>query len=160
MVGGPRGRVTRPACRHRADCHWMECDVEAQVLPSDHARLVTGGGRELPGAADGRTIERTVRDAGKRVGNHPGQGQTAFIFALLLAGACIALYVYDACGERLRSRLGISDRYRLPIDENVVLYAIGVPVAPMALATMILAGHSGATLVWKTAGSVTPTPGP
>ncbi len=108
----------------------------------------------------GGSLKRTLREAGKRVGNHPQQGNTAFVLALLLAGVCAALYIYDEYGDRLRARLGIGDRYRLPIDENVVLYAIAVPIAVAAIATMMLAGHSGATLVWKTAGSVTPTSGP
>jgi hypothetical protein len=42
----------------------------------------------------------------------------------------------------------------------IVLYVIAVPVAAVAIGTMMLAGHSVATLVWKTAGSVTPTAGP
>lgn len=50
--------------------------------------------------------------------------------------------------------------FGLPTHPNVVLYAIAVPIAVAAIATMMLAGHSGATLVWKTAGSVTPTSGP
>jgi hypothetical protein len=108
----------------------------------------------------GGPLKRALRDAGKRVGNHPQQGQTAFIFALLLAGVCIALYIHEEYGDWIRARLGIGDRYRLPIDEHIVLYAIAVPVAAVAIATMMLAGHSGATLVWKTAGIVTPTAGP
>jgi hypothetical protein len=108
----------------------------------------------------GGSLKRTLREAGKRVGNHPQQGQTAFIFAILLAGVCIALYVHDEYGDRLRTRFGFGDRYRLPIDEHIVLYVVAVPIAAVAIATMILAGHSGATLVWKTAGSVTPTSGP
>jgi hypothetical protein len=108
----------------------------------------------------GGPLKRTLREAGKRVGSHPQQGQTAFIFAILLAGVCFALYFYDEYGDRLREWLGIGNRYRLPIDENIVLYAIAVPIAAVAIATMTLAGHSGATLVWKTAGSVTPTAGP
>lgn len=78
----------------------------------------------------------------------------------LLAAVCVALYVYESYGDRLRDRLGIRDRYRLPFDENTTLYAMAVPVAVLATVTMILAGHSGATLVWKTAGSVTPAAGP
>ena len=48
----------------------------------------------------------------------------------------------------------VSFRWRLwtalPFDENLALYAIAVPVALFAIYTMIVAGHSGATLVWKT----------
>jgi hypothetical protein len=42
----------------------------------------------------------------------------------------------------------------------MTLYAMAVPVALLATIMMVLAGHSGATLVWKTAGSITPTPAP
>jgi len=53
----------------------------------------------------------------------------------------------------------MNDRYRLPFDENLALDLMALPIALLALAMMILAGHSGATLAWKTAGSVTPTVG-
>lgn len=72
---------------------------------------------------------------------------------------CLALYLYEVYGERRRERFGIADRYRLPIDDNLALYALAIPVAIAAMVTMVLAGHSGATLVWKTAGSVTPVAG-
>jgi hypothetical protein len=67
----------------------------------------------------------------------------------------IALYIHDEYGDWLRARLGIGDRYRLPIDESMVLYVIAVPVAVVAMATMTLAA-----LTCRTAGSVTPTAGP
>jgi hypothetical protein len=94
------------------------------------------------------------------LGTTRSRGTRRFLLAAVLAALCTALYIHDEHGDWFRARLGIGDRYRLPIDENIVLYAIAVPVAGLAIATMILAGHSGATLVWKTAGSVTPTTGP
>jgi hypothetical protein len=107
----------------------------------------------------GGSLRRALRRAGKQVGNHPQQGNIAFLLAGLFAAVCIALYVYEAYGDRLRERLGIRDRYRLPFDENMTLYVMAVPVALLATVMMVLAGHSGAILVWKTAGSVTPTAG-
>lgn len=108
----------------------------------------------------GGTLRRALREAGKSAGSHPQQGNIVFVSAGLLAAACIALYVYDAYGERLRAHFGLRDRLRLPFDENLALYVCAVPLAVLATATMILAGHSGATLVWKTAGSVTAVPTP
>jgi len=107
----------------------------------------------------GGSLKHALRAAGKQAGSHPGQGDTAFVAAGLLAVACVALYVYDSYGDWIRERLGIVDRYRLPFDENLALYVAAVPVALLAIATMVMAGHSGATLVWKTAGVVTPAAG-
>ncbi len=98
----------------------------------------------------GESLAESVRRAGKHVGEHPEQGDTAFVAAGLLAAACIALYVYESFGERIRARLNLSERFRLPFDENLALYAIAVPIAVLAIYTMVVAGHSGATLVWKT----------
>lgn len=138
---------------------WNERWRHRYYLPIMLVSLAGAAGSFLAQQTGG-SLKRTLREAGKRVGNHPQQGQTAFLLAVLLAALCIALYIHDEHGDWLRARLGIGDRYRFPIDENILLYAIAVPVAGLAIATMILAGHSGATLVWKTAGSVTPTPGP
>jgi len=120
----------------------------------------------LAGAVDaffaqktGGSLRRALREAGKRVGNHSQEGNVAFCSTLLLAGACVVLYVYENYGEQVRARLGMNDRYRLPFDENLALDLMALPIALLALAMMILAGHSGATLAWKTAGSVTPTVG-
>lgn len=107
----------------------------------------------------GGTLRQALRRAGKQLGDHPGEGDRAFILAGLFAAVCIALYVYEAYGDRLRERFGISNRYRLPFDENMTLYVMAVPIALLATLMMVLAGHSGAALVWKTAGSVTPTAG-
>lgn len=98
----------------------------------------------------GEPLQRTVRAAGKHVGDHPEQGDTAFLFAGLFAATCLALYAYQMFGERLRSRLGWTERYRLSVDEILVLYALSVPVALLAILSMLVAGHSGAKLVWDT----------
>ena len=108
----------------------------------------------------GGTLKRALRQTGKRVGSHPQQGNTAFLLAALFAAVCVALYLYEAHGDWFRGRLGIADRFRLPFDENMVLYVVAVPIALLAIGMMVVAGHSGATLVWKTAGSVTPVAGP
>jgi hypothetical protein len=61
---------------------------------------------------------------------------------------CLALYAWQRFGSLLRERIGWTAE-RLPVDEGLVLYAISVPVAALAVWTMMVAGHSGATLVWK-----------
>lgn len=104
----------------------------------------------------GSTLKHALRAAGKPVGPHPGQGNTAFVLAGLLAAVCIGLWMYESYGERIRDGLGFTDRYRLPFDENLTLYVVAVPVALLAIVTMVMAGHSGATLVWRTYGIVTP----
>ena len=98
----------------------------------------------------GESLAESVRRAGKRVGEHPEQGDTAFVAAGLLAAACIALFVYERFGERIRERFELTDRFRLPFDENLALYVVAIPVAVLAIYTMVVAGHSGAELVWKT----------
>jgi uncharacterized membrane protein len=120
---------------------------------------VAGAGGAFLAQQTGGTLRRALREAGKRAGSHPQQGNVAFLTAVLLAAVCVVLFVHDTYGDQIRARLHLSDRYRLPVNEGMVLYLIAVPVALLALAMMIIAGHSGATLVWKTAGSVTPAAG-
>ena len=107
----------------------------------------------------GGTLRRALREAGKQVGSHPQQGNIAFATAALLALVCVVLFFHDRYGDELRARFNLTDRYRLPISDGMALYLLAVPVALLALAMMVIAGHSGATLVWKTAGSVTPAAG-
>ncbi len=108
----------------------------------------------------GSSLRHALRAAGKSTGGHPGQGNTAFLLAGLFAVVCIGLWIYESYGDQIRQRFGLEQRFRLPFDENLALYAVAVPVALLAIVTMVLAGHSGATLVWKTAGAVTPVPTP
>jgi hypothetical protein len=111
---------------------------------------VVGAGFTFLAKQSGESLQETVRQAGKRVGEHPEQGDTAFVAAGLLAMMCVALYAYHAFGEQVRERIGWRDRYRLPFNEHVALYAVSIPIALLAIYTMIVAGHSGAELVWKT----------
>lgn len=97
----------------------------------------------------GESLQETVRAAGKRVGDHPQNGDVAFVTATLFAMACVAVYVYQTYGEQLRERFGLQDKFRLPVDEQVALYVATVPLAALAVVAMVIAGHSGATLVWS-----------
>src|SRR6266581_3580275 len=43
----------------------------------------------------GGSLRRALREAGKRVGNHPQEGNIAFWTAVLLGATCVVLYLYE-----------------------------------------------------------------
>ena len=91
------------------------------------------------------SVENAARGAGVRArfGEHPEQGDTAFVFALVFALAAIAVWAVTRYGTR----------WNLPKWAPLAAYAIALLPAGLALATMFIAGHSGAELVWKDVGS-------
>ncbi len=98
----------------------------------------------------GGPLETSVRNAASaagaarpRFGEHPEQGDTAFVFAMLLGIAAVGVWLV----ERYRERFG------LPTWSPTAVYAVALIPAVLALVTMIVAGHSGAQLVWKDVGS-------
>lgn len=99
--------------------------------------------------ASGGPIEGAVKRAAQgegvraRFGEHPEQGDTAFVFAVLLALAAITVWAVDRYGER----------FNLPKWAPLATYGLALVPAVIALITMIVAGHSGAQLVWKDVGS-------
>jgi len=99
--------------------------------------------------SSGEPLEERVEDAARgagvraRFGEHPEQGDTAFVFALLLALAAVALWLVDRYGER----------WGLPKRSPLAVYVVALVPAALALVTMIIAGHSGAELVWKDVGT-------
>jgi hypothetical protein len=99
--------------------------------------------------SSGEPLEDRVEDAAEaagvraRFGDHPEQGDTAFIFALLLAIAAVGVWLVDRYGAR----------WGLPKRSPMVVYALALVPAALALITMIVAGHSGAELVWKDLGT-------
>lgn len=95
----------------------------------------------------GETLEETVRRSGKLVGDHPDQGETAMIVAFVFAAECLLLLFWQHFGIAIRQRLGWTKRPGL--NDETVLYLLGLPIAVLAVITMVLAGHSGANLVWK-----------
>jgi hypothetical protein len=97
----------------------------------------------------GEPLAQSVRQAGKRVGDHPEQGDTAFVFALLFALVCVVVLAWERYGTTLRQRFSLTS-IRLPLDDDAILYAASVPIAALAVWFMVVAGHSGATLVWQT----------
>ena len=78
-----------------------------------------------------------------RFGEHPEQGDTAFVLAAVFALGAIGLWAIS----RYRERLG------LPAWAPMAAYVVVLIPAALALLTMIQAGHSGALLVWKDLGT-------
>lgn len=97
----------------------------------------------------GGPLEHNVRDAARaagtraRFGDHPEQGQAAYLWAVFFLVAVGVVFVADRWGERLR----------LPKWAPGGLYAVALLPALVAVLTMVAAGHSGAQLVWKDVGS-------
>jgi Predicted membrane protein (DUF2231) len=91
------------------------------------------------------SIEQAARAAGvnSRLGEHPEQGDTAFVFAMFFGVAAVAFWAID----RYRERFG------LPTWFPLAAYVGAVGVGALATLTMMIAGHSGATLVWKDVGT-------
>ncbi len=129
---------------------WRDAWRRMYLLPIT-LLAIAGAGSAFLAKESGEPLQESVRAAGKRVGEHPEQGDTAFIFAGLFAAACLALYAYQTWGDRLRERLGWTQKFRLPVDETVAIYVISIPIAAIAIWTMVVAGHSGAKLVWDVA---------
>ena len=128
---------------------WRESWRRAYYFPVT-LLAITGAVFAFLAKQSGEPLSDTVRQAGQRVGEHPEQGDTAFFFALLLGLACAGVFIIHRYGERMKEAVGIKDLPRLPLSYNAILYAVTVPLAALAILTMVIAGHSGAELVWKT----------
>ncbi len=118
-------------------------------LPVALAALA-GGAFAFLAKQSGEPLSQSVRRAGEHVGDHPENGDTAFFFAILFAGAVAVVYVFFRYESSIRSALRIERWPRFPVSYNMALYLATVPLAILAIFTMIVAGHSGAELVWKT----------
>ena len=128
---------------------WREAWRRAYYLPILGLSVV-GAVAAFLAKETGESLSESVRRAGKHVGEHPEQGDTAFVFAVLFAAACTVVWAWQTFGESVRKRIGWQDRFRLPVSDQLVLYLASVPFALLAIWAMVAAGHSGATLVWKT----------
>jgi 4-amino-4-deoxy-L-arabinose transferase-like glycosyltransferase len=107
---------------------------------------IAGAGAAILAAATGESLEASVRDAaGSRVnfGDHPEQGELARNVSILFAMAAAAFWAVEAFGQRLRLQAWT------PMAAYIGSSALGV----VAIATIIIAGHSGAALVWKDVGN-------
>ena len=90
-------------------------------------------------------IRQAARAAGQAAnfGEHPENGDTAFVFAMLFGLTALGLWL----ATRYRERLG------LPTWAPMAAYGLGVGAAVIATLTMVIAGHSGATLAWNDLGT-------
>ena len=92
--------------------------------------------------ASGR-VTRGTEGESELLGDHPEQGQTAEVFAIVFAAAATGLFALERFGQRLHAtEMHLRGAYALSC-------VIGI----LALVTMVVAGHSGATLVWKDLGN-------
>lgn len=111
---------------------------------------VGGAAAAILAAATGGSLEETIREAaGTRVrfGEHPEQGDSARLFAVIFAIGAVGLWTLEAWRERLG----------LQSWTSTATYAVSSLVGVIAIATMVVAGHSGAALVWKDVGNFVAT---
>lgn len=96
-----------------------------------------------------QSIRRVADQAGglANFGEHPEQGDTAFIFAIIFALATVGVWAVS----RHREKFG------LPTWAPTASYAVALIPAALALLTMAQAGHSGAQLVWTDLGTFAAT---
>ena len=97
----------------------------------------------------GEPLQHSLRVAGEaagqqvRFGDHPEQGDTAFFFAMVFGFVAVAFWAIDRYREK----------WDLPKWSPMAAYGVALIPAALALITMVVAGHSGATLVWKDLGT-------
>ncbi len=97
----------------------------------------------------GEPLKHSIRQAADQAGvvanfgEHPEQGDTAFVFAVLFAAAAVGLWAVNRYREK----------YGLPTWAPSAGYFVALIPALLALLTMVQAGHSGAQLVWQNLGS-------
>lgn len=99
--------------------------------------------------SSGEPLEDSVKDAARaagmraRFGDHPEQGDAAFLWAALFALA-VVVTVALAYAETKRP---------LPRWLPLAAYAVTLVPAAIAVVAMVAAGHSGAALVWNDVGT-------
>ncbi len=93
-------------------------------------------------AQSGEALEETLRRTAPtrpRFGEHPEQGDTAEILAVVFAIIAITVWALD--------------RWGAPPRIQRAAYVVGTLVAVAATATMVIVGDSGARLVWEQLGT-------
>jgi hypothetical protein len=115
---------------------------------------VAGAAAAFVAAQSGASLAHTVRQSaaasGQRLalGEHPEQGDNAEVAAIVFAVAAALFFALEQWGDRI-SVLGPElARWR-----PMAAYVAASVTALIALVTMVIAGHSGATLVWKDVGN-------
>src|SRR5581483_1037343 len=119
------------------------------------ALAVAGAVAAIITASSGEALQETVRNAARAAGSrasfgdHPEQGDMARNFAVLLAFAAAGFYAVQQWGAR----------WSLPSWTTRAAYLVTSGVGVLAGVTIVVAGPSGATLVWKDVGNfVSATP--
>jgi predicted membrane protein DUF2231 len=114
------------------------------------AALAVGGAvAAFISAQSGGTLRRSIRETAltegtrARFGSHPGYGNIAEVAAMFLALAAVAIWGTERWGARFQLKTWMAP----------VVYAASCGIALLAIVTMVLAGHSGSTLVWKDLGN-------
>lgn len=97
---------------------------------------------KLAAASSGQEAQASRRD-GELLGEHPEEGQRAEVVAVIFASTAGALFVFDEWGARFHASGAMVS----------AVYAGASIAGVLAIMTMLLAGHSGAALVWKDLGN-------
>ena len=137
------------------------------LLPFVLVLAIAGAAAAIVASSTGGSLEQTVRQAAStagdprpRFGDHPEQGNTAEFASIVFAIAVVVVAGVDVLTAAAASKseeglAGALGAYgsRLPTWAPHAVYALAILPAAFAVITMIVAGHSGATLVWKDVGS-------
>jgi hypothetical protein len=107
---------------------------------------LAGAAAAVIAAASGEDLEESIREAANqrvRFGDHPEEGETGRNFTLLFAFAVAAFWAIQQWGSR----------FQLKPWSQTAAYVVASGVGIIALTTIVIAGHSGAALVWKDVGN-------
>jgi uncharacterized membrane protein len=125
---------------------------------------IAGAASAFIAAQTGESLQRTITQSayasGQQVargedgllGEHPEQGDNAEIAAIAFAVAASVFFGLEQWNDRIEVLAPEIARWR-----PAVSYVAACGFAVVALATMVIAGHSGATLVWKDVGNFVST---
>jgi uncharacterized membrane protein len=115
---------------------------------------IAGAVAAFVAAQTGEDLAHTVRQsaaaAGARapLGEHPEQGDNAEVAAITFAVAASVFFVLEQWSDQLHVLGDQVVRWR-----PAVTYVAASGFAVLALTMMVIAGHSGAALVWKDVGN-------
>lgn len=107
---------------------------------------VAGAIAAVIAASSGEDLEESIREAANqrvRFGDHPQEGDTARNFTLLFAFAVAAIWAIQQWGSWFQMK---------PWSQTVA-YVAASTFGIIALAIIVIAGHSCAALVWKDLGN-------
>lgn len=110
---------------------------------------VVGGVSAFVAKQTGEPLQRSIQDAARaagessRLGEHPEQGDTAFVWAVLFMLAVVGYWAVLRWGPK----------WNVPAWAPKAGYFVVLVPALLSLVTMAVAGHSGAALVWKDLGT-------